>query len=475
MKKKYNFRDYNQDQALYYPIMPKELIDEENPAYIFSYIIEKLDLTDLYEKYPLEGNPAYHPKMMLKVLFYSYYISTRSSRKIRAALQKGRADYIYISGGQCPDHRTINEFRTKHPEVLSDLFTQIVLLCDKLDMISLEHLALDGQKIQANASFKNSYDEKRLKKRYEKIKDAVSKIIETPVSEHLTNEKKLKRVARLKKQMDKLDKVAEKLQSIKEPKKKEKAKINTTDSDAKTMTHKDSTKKPSYNHQSAVDKKYGVTCAIKTKDNVDEAKDLIDLVETSKKNIGKSHANVSADSAFSSMEVLDKIMTDKNDESIYYIPDRFFKDKSEKKYFPKSKFKQLEGGDVECPAGHCMNIISQKEKDNTCITIYEGIDCQACQLKSKCTKSKKRKIQTDSREILVKRMRARLNSEEGRERYRERQWIVEAGHGDDQKNKNWTQHSLRGKEKAELEFTLIRLAANIGKIFKYKRRELLAA
>jgi len=51
---------------------------------------------------------------------------------------------------------------------------------------------------------------------------------------------------------------------------------------------------------------------------------------------------------------------------------------------------------------------------------------------------------------------------------------VEPLHGHDQKNLGWRQHYLRGLAKAALEFLLVRMARNIGKIARYKARELLA-
>ena len=40
-----------------------------------------------------------------------------------------------------------------HLKDLPGLFTQIVLLCKELDMLDFEHMAIDGQKIQANANY----------------------------------------------------------------------------------------------------------------------------------------------------------------------------------------------------------------------------------------------------------------------------------------------------------------------------------
>jgi len=96
--------------------------------------------------------------------------------------------------------------------------------------------------------------------------------------------------------------------------------------------------------------------------------------------------------------------------------------------------------------------------------------------RSACTKSKdgKLRIVYDTREPYREMMHERLRSPEGRETYRKRQGIVEPLNGHDQKNLGWRQHYLRGLTKATLEFLLVRMAGNIGKIARYKARELLA-
>ena len=66
-------------------------------------------------------------------------------------------------------------------------------------------------------------------------------------------------------------------------------KINMTDKDSKVMQHKDKRKLPSYNHQSAVDGKYGVTTSVDTKNKGDEPEDLFNLADKSNKNTEGQH------------------------------------------------------------------------------------------------------------------------------------------------------------------------------------------
>ena len=56
-------------------------------------------------------SPSYHPKMMLKVLIYAYTQKIYSSPQIAKALIE-QIPFPWISGGNCPDYRTINRYRS---------------------------------------------------------------------------------------------------------------------------------------------------------------------------------------------------------------------------------------------------------------------------------------------------------------------------------------------------------------------------
>ena len=154
-----NFKDYDQSQAVFRDIRPLDLLEEDHPARVIDRIVELLDLEELYSEYAEEGKPAYHPKMMVKVLFYSYYAGLMSCRKMWDGL-KQRADFIFLSGDQVPDFRTLNTFRSRHIKILPKLFAQIVLLCVKVGMVDFQHLLqpqqlllLSTQPLQSPALF----------------------------------------------------------------------------------------------------------------------------------------------------------------------------------------------------------------------------------------------------------------------------------------------------------------------------------
>jgi transposase len=470
-----NFRDYDQQQTVFRQLVPELLLEDDHPARIVNSVVEMLNLEQVYAWYKEEGKPAYHPQMMLKVLFYSYLIGNMSCRKMEAGLQL-RADYVYLSGDQVPDFRTLNAFRTRHMDQLSGLFTQIVMLCSALGMIDFKHLALDGQKIQANANFRNNVDRARGKKQLERIRKGMAKLLEQEPNDALTQGKIDERMKLLERKEIRLAQTLAALESYED----EKASLNMVDPDAKIMSHKDRRILPSYNQQSAVDGSFGVTCAVATTQAGDKPGDLFAMVDAAKENAGRSFDAVLADSGFSDYETLRAMEEDR--EETFHVPDKrqevVDSGETSRGAYDKSKFQPSNAGlSMVCPAGKGMHLANETQfEDGHIERIFVGTGCAGCQNRSACTKSKdgKRRVSYDSREPFREVMRERLRSSAGREAYRRRQGIVESNHGHDQKNLGWCQHHLRSLQKAALEFKLLRLAGNIGKIARYKAQELLA-
>jgi transposase len=460
----------SQDQSFFVAIVKEKFLEVGHPAAILDLVVERLDLNEIYEYYSYKGNQPYHPKMMLKILFYAYYAGIMSCRTIWDAVAN-RSDFIYLAAGQVPNFRTINDFRLRHIEALPNLFAQIVLMCKELDMIGFEFMAVDGQKIHANASYRNSKNLKGLKKEYAKLKEGLNKLLATEINEHFSAESKDKKVSRLNKKLNNLKSFQETLEKLGDDEKR----MNMVDPDAPVMAHKNGRKLPSYTHQTAVDGKLGISTAVQTTQNNDLSKDLLPIVDQSIQNTGKKHANVLADCGFCDYNILQEL--EETREENFLVPDQKFASlgKEQKGKFSIDKFLKNKDGKYECPAGQAMEYKETKNfKDGHTLDVYQGTACAQCSLKNKCTDAKNRRIHFDSRIPFRDRMRAKLLTEKGRESYSKRQFLSEAVHGDDQKNKGWIQHHLRSLEKASAEFILLRIATNLGKMIKYRDNEILA-
>ena len=115
-------------------------------------VAEELDLSAILSTYDeLRGYPPYHPGMMVALLLYGYSRGLYSSRQLARACEE-RVDVMAVTGLNRPDFRTIADFRKRHLVALSDLFVQVLRLCQAAGLVQFAHVAVDGTKVKANAS-----------------------------------------------------------------------------------------------------------------------------------------------------------------------------------------------------------------------------------------------------------------------------------------------------------------------------------
>ena len=174
-----NFYPDTIDQTLMFPPSLHEWLPEAHLARFLVDVVSSLDLSSIYKSYEEKdgrGQAAYAPEMMVRVLLYGYATGVYSSRKIQTRTFEDVA-FRYLSGDQHPDHATIAEFRKRHLDALSDLFTQALLLCWEAGLVKLGHVAIDGTKIKANASKHKAMSYKRMNETEARLKQEIDALL----------------------------------------------------------------------------------------------------------------------------------------------------------------------------------------------------------------------------------------------------------------------------------------------------------
>ena len=123
--------------------------------------------------------------MMVKVLLYAYCIGVPSSRRIATRLHEDIAFRVLAANNtiSAPSRtsgrtiRTISDFRKDHLEALSGLFLQVLAFCQGAEMVKLGHVALDGTKVRANASKHKAMSYKRMKEKEEQLQGEVDELL----------------------------------------------------------------------------------------------------------------------------------------------------------------------------------------------------------------------------------------------------------------------------------------------------------
>ncbi len=174
-----SFKPYDPDQLFLLPPALRDWLPEEHLALFISDVVDELDLSPIFSQYEQgeeRGQPPYHPAMMTKLLVYGYATGKVSSRKIEKATYE-EIPYRVLAANQHPDHDSIAEFRKRHLKALGSLFLEVLQLCQRSGLVKLGHVALDGSKIQANASKHKAMSYERMGKAERQLEQEVSELL----------------------------------------------------------------------------------------------------------------------------------------------------------------------------------------------------------------------------------------------------------------------------------------------------------
>lgn len=150
-KRKIIFKPYCQDQQF---LLPKNIDDFVAPGHIarlISAIIDNMDVQHIIDTYKGGGTSSYNPKMLLKSWILGFSNRIYSCRLVAKALREN-LPFIWISGNQTPDFRTLNNFRLRLKDEIKNIFKEIVLYALNMGIIEGKDVFIDHTKNEANAN-----------------------------------------------------------------------------------------------------------------------------------------------------------------------------------------------------------------------------------------------------------------------------------------------------------------------------------
>lgn len=131
----------------------EEIIPETDISHLVNRFVESIPHSEFDAYYRQYGAPSYHPRMMLKIILYSYTQKEFSGRNIEFNL-KDSVRLRWLAQEQTPSYRTINRFRSNPytSRLLEICFTQFSTMLMSEGKMSSDRIFIDGTKIEANAS-----------------------------------------------------------------------------------------------------------------------------------------------------------------------------------------------------------------------------------------------------------------------------------------------------------------------------------
>ena len=501
---KITFKGLSCNQSVLFPTNLLERIPSNHPVLIVNQVVDNLNIDKLLSCYKGGGCSSYHPRMILKVLFYAYLCNIYSCRKIAQALNEN-IYFMWLSGDSTPDFRTINRFRGEHlKEHIKDLFTQIVLMLNELGYLSLDVQYIDGTKIES-ASNRYTFVWRGSVEKYKEKLEANIRSVLSSIDSHIESDKqaglcddtpKAIDLEELKAKVKELNLRGDKMSKIEQKQVKQlqedylphlekyqsqlqklgnRNSYSKTDEDATFMRMKEDHMKngqlkPAYNIQIATEEQFITNVGIYQR--AGDTATLPSLLEVFEQSYCKQSKTVVADAGYGSEQNYE-FMEDNQIEA--YVKYNYFH-KEQKRAWNKNPFavQNLFYNKSEdffiCPMGQRLtNIGTKKTKSElgyiSTYTRYQATNCQGCPLRGLCHQAKNNRIIEVNYKLqqYKRKARERLTSQQGIYHRAKRCVEPEAVFAQIKHNSQFNRFRLRGLEKVNIEFTLVAIAHNLKK------------
>ena len=504
------FKDDKRNQLLLLPPDIGSLIPDNHLVRVVDEIINQIRLSPLLETYKGGGASSYSPRMMLKILIYSYIDKIYTNRRIEKALREN-INLMWISGMSTPDFTTIHNFRSKRmKEAVEDVFGSIVEILIDGGYVKAENLFVDGTKIEANAN-RYSYVWRKNVERHESVtKERVKKLLShieqlqkeedaeygihnlEELEGHITAEKVEKLVDDINEKLSngtKSKRVTAEVKKLKNEyvpklKKYEQQKDMLQQRNSCSKTDRDATffrmkedhlgmgqLKPAYNVQIATEDQFILGYGIYQK--AADTSVFIPFFDKVKTQMKALPANIIADAGYGSEENYKFITDQKLGNYVKY--NTFDIEKThghKKKTFLSDRFEYDSKEDqFKCPAGQILDLIGIKETKSgngykSKLKVYRSRCCNNCPFRDSCSRGKNDRTIEINRKLdrYRDKVRQNLESETGIKLRLQRGVDVESVFGQIKHNNQFRRFYSHGLKNVNTEWGIMSIAHNIKKM-----------
>jgi hypothetical protein len=250
---------------------------------------------------------------MTKLWLYAYATGQRSSRKL-ARLATRDVGCMMLAAGNRPDFRTLNSFRLRHLVALEGLFGQVLEMCREEGLVRLDHVAIDGTKLKANASKHAAMSYDRMQPEVNRISAELKKWFEDcdrtdaeedakygadndgyELPENLRTAERRRAAIRTA-----IKELKERAKAEGKAKPDAKAQANFTDPESRIMKGGDGAFIQGYNGQAAVDASSQVIVAATLTNSAADCPQLMEVVAEIAANLNELPMKISADAGYCS-------------------------------------------------------------------------------------------------------------------------------------------------------------------------------
>src|SRR3989344_3489906 len=446
------------------PTSIKQMISDKHICFFVEEFVDSLDFTSFDMIYEGAGHPAYHPRIIMKIIIQGMLSKERSSRKLSSACRENLV-FMYLAEKVQPNFRTIARFRKNNGKFIKEVFKETVDLASENGLVDLNVICTDGSKIKSNSSKKMFLKKEQI----ERLDSIIDKMIEEDIQQDEIDKevyggkeesitdieiKNLKGIVKSYREIKDKEKLKENCKKAIEEFDKDPLikRVSLSDPECRMMKNKKGVFELDYNPQFTVDSKNQIIIANDVCQDRVDTHQLQPQIKNVRENVElKTDTKIAADCNYNNGENL-----------------KFLEENSIDGYIPAiSQTQELDNRKKKIED----NYEYDWDKDEI---IFKGIRLKYFSTWNQGKKPRVRIYRSEDGKVSKKvieffrerlRMKKKMESEKGKLTYGLRKTIVEPVIGNIKYNLGFNEFRVKGLDGAKLELNLVSIAHNLKKIW----------
>jgi transposase len=470
-------KEINRQQLLLRPVEVEKLVDLDHPVRAIWELVGRFNLEPFYAEIEsvegVAGRPVWDPRLLISLWIYAYKEGVNSAREI-ARLCEYHPAYQWLTGLEVVNYHTLADFRIRHKEALDQLFIGVLGVLSHEGLITLERVMHDGTKVKACASSKSFHRKATLQDHLRLAREQVEQMGD-PESEELSQRVAKARQRALREKQQRLEEALKELEQIEASRSKasdkEKARVSSTDPEARVMIQANGAYGPAYNLQISTDAQSKIIVGMGVTQASADAAELEPAVDRVEANLGQRPKQVVVDGGFTNQATMEA-MTEKQVDLIGSLPERSAVAPNRLEqlgvspdFYPQAFEYDRNADGYRCPAGKVLSYETQEQKGATLRYRYraKASDCRACEFQTRCcpgTKRGRSLVRSEATPEIVA-FQAKMETPEAQAIYKQRAGVAEFPNAWIKDKIGLRQFRLRGLAKVTVESLWVCLTYNI--------------
>ena len=444
-----------------FPPALDDLVAADHPARFIAEFVDSLDLQSMKIKvgHAPKGRPRYSARLLLGVFCYCYFSRIRSLREMERACLENVA-VMWLTGMEAPDHNTLWRFSRDNREQLRGLLKESVRVAAELDLVGMVLHAVDGTKIQAQASLKTGFFRSSLNEVLARAEESIQAMLEGIEASAGLDGYRLP--AELADAQGRKERIASKLKRLDEA---ETNSLNPHDPDARIMKC-DGKKVFSYNAQAVADDRAGIVVGADVVTNETDHGLLVGMIEKANETTDSAVEETVADNGYFSGEELAKA-EEKEHQVLVNLTDQVAPPENDKPFHASRFTYDPERDCCVCPIGGILKYQRSYVDRGETVSIYHCTGYKECPMRKRCSSAKRgRTIKLSANRLAVERQRLKQRDPAAKSKLARRRVIVEPVFSVIKDALGFRRWSVRGLEAVRTQWAIMCTMVNLHKTYR---------